>query len=711
MPSRNATHDGTGKKMSIKDRVKKFNRLDKESRGEEVNWTQSNLNLDVWLSDKSELSFDEQLHHFCKSLDRNADDLIDLKEFKTYYPSSSDLFFSRIDTNGNTKILRQELQALFTKEDNSADVARLGSVTIELHKRMINEFMKEFDKFCDIVDQNHDNVISMEEFQLVNPEGAQKIFSELDLNHDDMLSKEEFCEMFRLDCGVFDLPHMSSLRDNVLERINAQFDVDFEEFLILLGFDIKSSDTLSFSDLKKDNPAAFAALFKAIGISEQMRMKASVLKKQFALMDGTWDTARLSWVQDNVQSQLNTEPLPINTGWNTVSQPFAVYSENNLQSKKIYSGVRGEEIYVTEVGSEWVAVSSPMPGWIRFSRKELKYVSQVKQFVSPVSEELPGESEGVFHAKPKRQLTMKNLVSVVDEDDKFVFPHGMKFEIEFGWFQTLPYGLNIYEEDKEAVLYTLVSGEEIHIVSREGPWVHLDSPMDGYLKCTNDENKVVIKTIRNFITKLTEKLTTKAVDKHEKIAEDRKKRKEARREAKKPKWKAERPKQVTIQSPKKKAEAKARSPEVSDIKESSDTKVRSPEVAKQTFRKYEDEDIDEGGAEIPVVSSVPVSGEAGTAPVMKDDPSISFFTVVAEMSENRRRIRQLQKTIQLLNLRQGELQNEMLDEFDHVKEVVTHKNMSMEDLTNTFKDTLSSKFSSVPQPAPPSTIDGEIVFE
>jgi len=710
MPSRNATHDGTGKKMSIKDRVKKFNRLDKEARGEEVNWTQSNLNLDVWLSDKSELSFDKQLDDFCKSLDRNADDLIDLREFKTYYPSSSELFFSRIDTNGNIKILRQELQALFTRDDDSTDVARLGSITIELHKRMINEFMKEFDKFCDVVDQNHDSMISMEEFQLVNPEGAQKIFSELDLNHDDMLSKEEFCEMFRLDCGIFDLPHMSSLRDNVLERINSQFDVDFEEFLNLLGFDTKSGDTLSFSDLKKDNPAAFAALFKSVGIQEQMRMKASALKKQFALMDGTWDTARLNWVRDNVRSQLNTEPLPINTGWNAVSQPFAVYSEENLQSKKIYSGVRGEEIYVTEVGSEWVAVSSPMPGWIRFSRKELKYVSQVKQFVSPASEELPGESEGVFHAKPKRQLMMKNLVSVVDEEDKFLFPHGVKFEIEFGWFQTLPHGLTIYEEDKETVLYTLVSGEEIHIVSREGPWVHLDSPMDGYLKCTNDDNKVVIKTIRNFITKLTEKLTTKAVDKHEKIAEDRKKRKEAKREAKKPKWKSEEPKKVTIESPKK-VEPKARSPEVSDIKMYSDTKVRSSKVAKQTFRKYEDEDNDEGGAEIPVVSPGPISGEAGTSTVAKDDPSISFFTVVAEMSENRRRIRQLQKTIQLLNLRQGELQNAMLDEFDHVKEVVTHKNMSMEELTNTFKDTLNSKFSSIPQPSPPTTLDGETVFE
>eukprot|EP00492_Amphilonche_elongata_P003257 TRINITY_DN3564_c0_g1_i1.p1 TRINITY_DN3564_c0_g1~~TRINITY_DN3564_c0_g1_i1.p1 ORF type:complete len:207 (-),score=27.79 TRINITY_DN3564_c0_g1_i1:118-663(-) len=178
---------------------------------------------------------------------------------------------------------------------------------------------------------------------------------------------------------------------------------------------------------------------------------------------------------------MSTDPLDIAFGWNSMSKPFWIYESKGDISKKIYSCVRGEEIYVTDVGTYWVAISSPMPGFVRITRDDLKYVKQVKQFTAAAEESL-AQSEGLFHAKAERQATSKNLICATDEEDKFIFPHGEKFEIEFGWFQTLPTGLKIYKQDKLTVQYTLVSGEEVHVVERKDAWVKLDSPVEGFLE-------------------------------------------------------------------------------------------------------------------------------------------------------------------------------------------------------------------------------------
>jgi len=648
MPTRDATHDGKANNLSMSDRIKKFNRLQKEHRGEEVRWTEKNIDLG---ESGTPQYFDGQFNNFCKILDRNVDDVLDLTEFRSYYPDATKIFFSKIDTQNNSRINKDKLQQLFKLPDGSNDLDRLLKFSARIRNSMMKEFQQAFDQLCDIVDENGDNVISLEEFQMVNPDATQHFFAELDLNNDDFLSKLEFMHMFELPSGSFDLPFVKEVTDIVLDRISAEFQEKFNAFLSLFG--VKGNDkVLELTDFKNDFPEAYSDLFENLRLEPTSSVKIASLKRQFVRMNGAMDLGQLQFIHSHIVSKMGEdEPLDIAIGWNSISQPFALYEQESLQSKKIYSGVRGEEIYITDVGSLWVTVSSPMPGYVRITSDDLRYVSQVKQYVSDALEN-DGLSEGLFHSKPERQPTVKSEVCVTKDDSEFKFPHDEKFEIEFGWFQTLPFGLKIWNESKDSTLYTLVAGEELHVVERKGAWVKLDSPMEGYLKITNDENRIVIKIIRNFITSMTEKLTKKAVDKHEKIAETRIERKKQKEKSLRPKWKGL---QTGV--------------------------VVTPEINSQNSMK-----VSIGGEELP--SAFSLRSEQGTRSFSKSDAK-DFITIVGEMADNRKEIQKLKSALKELQKKQSQLQESMLDKFDQAKDRANSRNMSMEDFDSTLQDLVS----------------------
>jgi len=75
-----------------------------------------------------------------------------------------------------------------------------------------------------------------------------------------------------------------------------------------------------------------------------------------------------------------------------------------------------------------------------------------------------------------------------------IFTHST-FNLNSGWFKGASGG-GIYKTiDSEQPFMTLSEDEEIHIITRNGKWAQINSPAQGYVKLTDDNDKVVIREI------------------------------------------------------------------------------------------------------------------------------------------------------------------------------------------------------------------------
>jgi len=186
--------------------------------------------------------FDEEFGALCALIDENYDNQIQVEEFQKIYPSAAEVFDSFSVPSEDGIINKDDFRNLFKLSDGSHDLDKVlklksmlqskikeeqmnqfvstnygvqldgaGADEEEVKSQVSPEFEAEFTKLCDMVDSNHDKVISLEEFSVVYPIGSAHFFKVLDINKDEVLQKEEFRAMFILADGSGDIERVREM--------------------------------------------------------------------------------------------------------------------------------------------------------------------------------------------------------------------------------------------------------------------------------------------------------------------------------------------------------------------------------------------------------------------------------------------------------------------------------------------------------------------
>jgi len=69
------------------------------------------------------------------------------------------------------------------------------------------------------------------------------------------------------------------------------------------------------------------------------------------------------------------------------------------------------------------------------------------------------------------------------------------FNLNSGWFKVMADTAVFETADSDEPFFTLSSDKEIHVVSRTGKWAQVNSPVQGYLRITDDNDKVVLREL------------------------------------------------------------------------------------------------------------------------------------------------------------------------------------------------------------------------
>jgi len=186
--------------------------------------------------------FDEEFGALCALIDENYDNQIQVEEFQKIYPAATEVFDSFSVPSANGIIDKDAFRNLFKLPDGSYDLDKLlklksmlqtkikeeqmnqffttnygvqlngaGADEEEVEAKVSPEFEAEFTRLCDMVDANHDKVISLDEFSVVYPIGSVNFFRQLDINKDEVLQKEEFRAMFILADGSGDIERVREM--------------------------------------------------------------------------------------------------------------------------------------------------------------------------------------------------------------------------------------------------------------------------------------------------------------------------------------------------------------------------------------------------------------------------------------------------------------------------------------------------------------------
>jgi len=244
--------------------------------------------------------FDKQLDILIKAIDENANDSIQLNEFAEMYPEwSADFFkdfFAALDSDASKTLSREEFRKMFILQNNTPDTSRVVD-TIDVVNEL--KFDLIFSDVCLIIDKNYDGKFNLDEFKLLKPIAADKLFDELDVNKDSVLSRTELKDMYRMaPKKTLNLQlvkqHLAMLEDGIyegeLEALCRMLDEEYQD------------GKINVSEYGKVYPEALKVLTKQIGQSSNNEIMRAALNQAFRLGDGSGDFEAVQDLMKNMKS-------------------------------------------------------------------------------------------------------------------------------------------------------------------------------------------------------------------------------------------------------------------------------------------------------------------------------------------------------------------------------------------------------------------------
>merc|ERR1711879_797012 len=138
--------------------------------------------------------YEQELESLCQMVQEDySNEIINVEEFAKVYPKAIVLFLEKVGGTQDSPIERAAVNQAFRNADGTGDIEQV----IELVKKMKDVmFDNHFERLCDRIDSNQNNVIDFKEFEKMYPIAAPSFFRQLDANSDQVLSRDELKQMF-----------------------------------------------------------------------------------------------------------------------------------------------------------------------------------------------------------------------------------------------------------------------------------------------------------------------------------------------------------------------------------------------------------------------------------------------------------------------------------------------------------------------------------
>jgi len=185
-------------------------------------------------------------------------------------------------------------------------------------------------------------------------------------------------------------------------------------------------------------------------------------------------------------------------GWHNVLQNVEIFDE---KENIIYKLCSGEEIYITNVDSDYVVVNSPVLG--KISRKHEASIKTIKSFLKTDL-----RTDDLSNAKDLNKIEPKeNNIEDVEfpQTDEILMTQEEELlkTITVGWFEAVGKRQILSAPESEAkVEYNLCSAEEVHIIGfdKTGRFAEVNSPFPGFILLLDEITNLTLNPIQNFLT-------------------------------------------------------------------------------------------------------------------------------------------------------------------------------------------------------------------